>query len=140
MNQTRIYVPLAPAALRRLVAERSLAPPLHAHSVTERVERTYLGADEEEWEYAALCDAADAAGLLRESPGARRVVAAADVDPGWVELAKDTDTESAVVVAEEVPLRRVVAFHVDEAGGTDDDELLWYDATELDEVLRLVTG
>jgi hypothetical protein len=43
------------------------------------------------------------------------------------------------VVSEPVPLRRVVAFHVDEnAGDEGTSDLLWYDATELDEVLRLL--
>jgi hypothetical protein len=44
-----------------------------------------------------------------------------------------------VVVAEALPLARVVSFHVDETAGDDGmDDLLWYDVTELDEVLRLL--
>jgi hypothetical protein len=136
MNQTRIYVPLGTAAVRRLAAERRLGAPVHAHAVTDRVERSYPGADEEEWEYAALCDAAEAAALLRANPMDRRVVVAADVDPSWVSPGEGP--ESAVEVAEDVPLQRVVSFHVDEDGGADDEELLWYDATELDELLRLL--
>ncbi len=138
MNQTRIYVPLGASGLRRLAAERALSAPVHAHAVTDRVERAFPGADEEEWEYAALCDAAEAAAVLRESPSDRRVVAAADVDPAWVGPAKGEQTESSVEVAQDVPLQRVVSFHIDEDGAADDEELLWYDATELDELLRLL--
>ena len=67
----------------------------------------------------------------------KRVIVAADVDSDWV--AVEGEADSAVVVSEPVPLRRVVAFHVDEnAGDEGTSDLLWYDATELDEVLRLL--
>ena len=141
MTQTRIYLPLNGASLRGLASTRSLdGPPLAAFAVTAPLERSLPGADEEEWEYAALCDAVEAAAALRPGWDSKRVVAAADVDPEWVrERAGGAAPPSAVWVTEPVPLRLVVSFHVDEeAGAEGTDDLLWYDATELDEVLRLV--
>jgi hypothetical protein len=137
MSQTRIYLPLNAKGLRRLAAAREVGPaPLRAFAVTDRVERALPEGDEEEWEYAALTDAAAAASAAA-GPAHKRVIAAADVDPDWVNVEGDAD--SAVIVAEPVPLRRVVAFHVDEkAGDEGTSDLLWYDATELDEVLRLL--
>jgi hypothetical protein len=137
MSQTRIYLPLDAKGLRRLAADRELRPaPLQAFAVTDRVERALPEGDEEEWEYAALTDAAAAASAAAGS-GHKRVIAAADVEPDWVIVEGQAD--SAVVVSEPVPLRRVVAFHVDEnAGDEGTSDLLWYDATELDEVLRLL--
>ena len=137
MSQTRIYLPLDAKGVRRLAADREVGPaPLPAFAVTDRVERARPDGDEEEWEYAALTDAAAAAGAV-VGPAHKRVVAAADVDPDWVTVEGEAD--SAVRVAEPVPLRRVVAFHVDEnAGDEGTSDLLWYDATELDEVLRLL--
>ena len=44
-----------------------------------------------------------------------------------------------MTVSTAVPLAQVVSFHVDEeAGDQGMEDLLWYDATELDEVLRLL--
>ena len=40
-------------------------------------------------------------------------------------------------MTEPVPLRRVVSFHVDERRRGRHEDLLWYDATELDEVTQL---
>jgi hypothetical protein len=95
--------------------------------------------DEEEREYAALCDAVDAATLLREGQDAKRVVAAADVEADWVTDGGEGSALSAVEVGEALPLRRIVSFHIDESPGADGaEDLLWYDATELDEVTRLV--
>jgi hypothetical protein len=137
VSQTRIYLPLDRTGLRRLAADRQLGPaPLRAFAVTDRVERAVPDGDEELWEYAALAEAAAAAGDS-VGPGHKRVVAAADVEPAWVNVEGDSD--AAVVVREPVPLARFVAFHVDESAGDEGtSDLLWYDATELDEVLRLL--
>ena len=74
----------------------------------------------------------------------RRVVIAADVDPEWLAADKPKsppDSICAVELTEPVPLARVASFHIDERGASTDDAvaaavdaLLWYDATELDEV------
>jgi hypothetical protein len=140
MSQTRIYVPLNAARLRELVETRTLSvAPLAAFAVTSRLERSMPTGDEEEWEYAALCDAVDAATLLREGQDAKRVVAAADVEADWVKAGGEASALSAVEVTEALPLPRIVSFHIDESPGADGaEDLLWYDATELDEVTRLV--
>lgn len=140
MTQTRIYLPLAPDDVRRLAAQRQIGPaPIAAFSVTERVERADPTGLEEEWEYAALTEAVDAATLLQGTSVAKRVVAAADVDPGWVSTYGTREGLAAVTVSSVVPLARIVSFHVDEtAGDQGTEDLLWYDATELDEVLRLL--
>jgi pyruvate/2-oxoglutarate dehydrogenase complex dihydrolipoamide acyltransferase (E2) component len=140
MTQTRIYVALLPDAVRRLAAEREIGPaPVAAFGVTERIERADPTGLEEEWEYAALTEAAEAAAVLQGTTVAKRVVAAADVDPGTVAPDGTRDSLAAVTVSSAVSLRQVVSFHVDEeAGDQGMEDLLWYDATELDEVLRLL--
>lgn len=140
MTQTRIYVPLLPDAVRRLAADREIGPaPVAAFGVTERVERADPTGLEEEWEYAALTEAAEAAALLQGTAVAKRVVAAADVDPGTVASDGTRGSMAAVTVSTVIALRQVVSFHVDEeAGDQGMEDLLWYDATELAEVLRLL--
>ena len=140
MTQTRIYVALLPDAVRRLAAEREIGPaPVAAFGVTERIERADPTGQEEEWEYAALTEAAEAAALLQGTTVAKRVVAAADVDPGAVAADGTRDSLAAVTVSTVISLRQVVSFHVDEeAGDQGMEDLLWYDATELAEVLRLL--
>jgi hypothetical protein len=140
MTQTRIYIPLLPDAVRRLAADREIGPaPVAAFGVTDRVERADPTGLEEEWEYAALTEAAEAAALLQGNTVAKRVVAAADVDPGSVSSDGSRESLAAVTVESPVALRQVVSFHVDEeAGDQGMEDLLWYDATELDEVLRLL--
>ena len=140
MTQTRIYLPLLPDAVRRLAAEREIGPaPVAAFGVTGRVERADPTGAEEEWEYAALTEAAEAAADLQGTTVAKRVVAAADVDPGSVSPDGSRDALAAVTVSTPVSLRQVVSFHVDEeAGDQGMEDLLWYDVTELDEVLRLL--
>lgn len=141
MTQTRIYLTLTPGAVRRLATAREVAPaPVAAYAVTARLERAHP-ADliEEELEHAAFSEAAEAAIALQGNTIDKRVLAAADVDPAWVQPDGTRDQLSAVVISEPVPLRLVVSFHVDEsAGDTGLDDLLWYDVTELDEVLALL--
>jgi hypothetical protein len=140
MTQTRIYVPLVADAVRRLATDRELGPaPIAAFGVTERIERADPTGLEEEWEYAALTEAVDASALLQGTKVAKRVVAAADVDPEWVSTDGSREELGSVAVASTVPLARIVSFHVDETAGDQGmEDLLWYDATELDEVLRLL--
>jgi len=140
MTQTRIYLPLNAAGLRRLASDRAVSgSPVRAFAVTDRVERALPAGDEEEWEYAALVEAVEAATLVLPSLDERRMVAAADVEPSWVSGNGAGDSLAAVEVSQPVPLARVVSFHVDETPGDDGmADLLWYDATELDEVLGLL--
>lgn len=139
MTQTRIYVPLDADAVRRLAADRAVATtPVEAFAVTERLERMLPAGDEEEWEYAALTEAFEAADARRGTASTKRIVLAADVDPTWV-TSRSGDQLSAVQLTQPLALSRVVSFHVDESAGDDGmDDLLWYDVTELDEVLRLL--
>jgi hypothetical protein len=141
VTQTRIYLPLDAAGVRRLAQDREIGGSrgggLRAFAVTGQVERDHPLGDEEEWEYAALGEACDAATSLRGGAATKRVIVAADVDPTWVTAG--TGSAAAVMVSSPVPLSKVVAFHVDETAGDDGmQDLLWYDATELDEVLTLV--
>jgi hypothetical protein len=139
MTLARVYVPLTPAMVRDLADTRQISPaPVAAHAVTPRLERALPGSDEEEREYAALRDAAAAADALSAGSVVRRVVVAADVDSAWVDhrRGESSDVLSTVEITEPVPLRLVVSFHVDEVAGRHDDELLWYDVTELAEVVR----
>ena len=140
MTQTRIYVPLLPDAVRRLAADREIGPaPVAAFGVTERIERADPTGLEEEWEYAALTEAADAAALLQGTTVAKRVVAAADVDPGAVSSDGTRESLAAVTVASPVSLRRWCrSTSTRRPGDQGMEDLLWYDATELDEVLRLL--
>jgi len=140
MTQTRIYLPMTPDDVRRLAADREVGPaPLRAYAVTQRLERSSApDLLEEELEYAALTEAVERAAELQGNRVTKRVVAAADVDPAWVAGAEDAGL-AAVEVTQPVPLRLVVSFQVDETAGDQGlDDLLWYDATELDEVLRLL--
>ncbi|HYN30266.1 MAG TPA: hypothetical protein VES95_10420 [Dermatophilaceae bacterium] len=137
MPQTRVYVPLDPAGVATLRHGGSIGPPpIPAHAVTSRQGRPGLTTDVEELEHAAWSAAAAAAGG-RVSGHAPRVVASADVDSGdVVEVGGPEATE--VRVRAPVALRDVVSFHVDEVPGGPDRDLLWFDVTELDDVLALV--
>ncbi len=142
--QTRIYRPLTVAELRRLSRDGALGPaPTTAYAVTGDLRRGHPGADDEELEYLAFGDAA-------RSGADVRVVAAADVDDAdLAELLDPTLAVSAVRVTAEVPRRQVVSFHLAEAGSATDTAaptgpdgipaFSWYDATELDVVLDLLS-
>lgn len=140
--QTRIYLPLSVAALRRLSRDGVLdAPPLSAYAVTADLRREHPTADDEELEYLAFVDAAT-------STGPPRVVAAADVEADDVDPSgAASGAMSAVRVAASVPRRQVVSFHVADADGDPSTggggsggipEFSWYDATELEVVVSLL--
>jgi hypothetical protein len=111
----RIYVPTTVAGLAALHTTGRLAPaPLAAHAVTSALRASWVGADDEELEYAVLMAAAfDSLQLIAATSGEpRRVVVVADVD--------DADTQpgaedTAVTVADEVQLSRCSAVHVDDS-------------------------
>ncbi|HEV7196787.1 MAG TPA: hypothetical protein VGN19_12665 [Pedococcus sp.] len=140
MSQTRIYLPLNAVGLKHLSAARAVSgSPVRAFAVTDRVERSLPAGDQEEWEYAALTEAVEAATLILPTLEEKRVIAAADVDSTWVRGNGAGDSLAAVEVSHPVPLARIVSFHVDETAGDDGmSDLLWFDATELDEVLRVL--
>jgi|1186.fasta_scaffold76189_1 hypothetical protein len=139
MSPTRIYLPLDAARLRDLATTRVLGPaPLAAHGVTSNVRAGDPNGDQEGWEYVALGEAAEASAASLPAGERRRVVAAADVDDSWVSAADADGVASAVTVSQPVPMQRIASFHVDEKDVADDDELLWYDVTELDGLLDLL--
>jgi hypothetical protein len=143
MPLIRVYLPLAPGHLDALAAGEPLGPtPLAGHAVTTALGTPGLTTDEEELEHTAWLAAVDDAGAVMAragAQGARRVVASVDIEPSGVSSPVQPDVASRVVVAEEVPLRRVVSFHVDEEpGASGAQDLLWYDVTELDEVRALL--
>jgi hypothetical protein len=152
MPLQRIYLATTPAGLQALAATGSLGPaPLSAHTITAAVNRSTFGGDEEDQEYAAwLAAAADGRRLVGE--GGTRVVVSADVDAALIEdelpEARSAHEEAtgegrgtSVRITSAVPLKRIVAFHVDELPGGADPDLLWFDVTELADVLaRLGQG
>lgn len=143
---TRIYLPLNASMLRDLFTHGAVeGAPLPAHAVTDAVRASAPSAGQDEWEYVALNDAARTAGALLRPGERRRIVAAADVSADLLgpAAAADSAVESAVVVTDAVPLRRIASVHVDgdailEDDSAEDDDLLWYDVTELPAVLDLL--
>jgi hypothetical protein len=130
-TQTRVYVPLAAADLRRLADRGRLEPAAFtAYAVTTDLRREHPTADDDELEFLAFTDAA------RPSGASARLVAAADVDADVVtDLLDPAEPVSAVRVAATVSRRQVASFHVADVPGPD---YSWYDATELDVVLDLL--
>ncbi len=141
MPLTRVYLPLTAADLAALEAGDEVGrPPVPAHAVTPALGRPGLTTDEEELEHLAWLAATEEAGAT-SGAGARRVVAAADVDTEVVAHPTSPDRPSRVELTEPVRRRDVVSFHVDEQPGAQDPaDMLWYDVTELAEVRRLVAG
>ena len=119
----RIYLPATTTVLRTLVDEGSLEGPRTAFAVTPQLRRFYAvsdaEADVEELEYAALLAAARGSlRLLDVDPLAarRRVVVAADVPDGAVQVLDDDDTDAgAVRVSADVRLQDVASAHIDGA-------------------------
>ncbi len=140
MTVTRIYVPLNASRLRSLAQDRALAgAPFLAHAVTEAVRAEARAAGQDEWEYAALSDAVRSSAALLTSGESRRIVAAADVESEVVgSPVSGSIDESAVSISEPVALNRIASFHVDGDNSSEDDELLWYDVTELPAILALL--
>lgn len=176
---TRVYVPTTLPLLRRaadgsangghdlLPGADGVTDVVCAHAVTARIREWYTEGDDEEFEYAAMVEAAQASlRLLADDPQAprRRIVVAADVDDRLVVPDASHRYRSGVRIAGGVALRAVVSVHLDEddamatvdaacraladADAGDDDaaftveeaegfDLLWYDVTELPLVLAL---
>ncbi|MFJ8577124.1 DUF6912 family protein [Micromonospora sp. NPDC093277] len=160
----RVYVPATVPMLAGL-REPGLAAD-EAHAVTPELREWYAEGDEEELEYVAFTRTAqDALLLLRADPVAprRRVVVSADLPASSVGRVGGELGSSVVRLTGPVPLAAVAAIHVDGAeavgdvaaaaevvadaragdpdaqftvDGAEDHELEWYDATELDLLLR----
>ena len=159
----RVFVPGTLRLLRALREDR-LPAPLAAHAVTGALREWYVEGDGEELEYAASSEAAAASlRLLAVDPEAppRRVVVAAELPDEQVRPVAGS-ARSAVVVGVDLTADRVVSIHVDDEEAAADvaaaarsvpaadageeqaqltvedaegHELLWYDVTELDDLL-----
>lgn len=133
----RVYVPTTLAGLAALVDAGELPGPFVAHAVTDAVRAEWADSSEEEWEYEALCLAADdCADLWEEVPAERRrrVVVALDVPAATT---ADDDDPTLVRVTDAAPLRWVAAVHADlsAADAAADDDLCWFAASEVDQLL-----
>ena len=145
MPVIRLYVPIGGRDLDDLaqtgVLDVDRTSPRNAFAVTDELRSVAAGLDLEDLEFTAFSDAVAASAAARSMPGDRRIVVSADADPAWV-LEGDDLPVSRVRLVASVPMRRIASFHVDEtAGAATDvgaDDLLWYDATELDEVRALL--
>ncbi len=140
MTLTRVYIPLNASGLRSLDADRAIGgAPFLAYAVTAAAQAAAPTAGQDECEYAALSDAVRGSAALLTSVERRRIVAAADVMDEVVGPAPDGSIdESAVSILEPVALNRIASFHVDDDDADEDDELLWYDVTELPGILALL--
>jgi len=160
----RVYLPTTLVALSAL-RDSEITPPIRAHAVTAELREWYADGDAEELEYAAGDGAAhDSLRLLAADVAAprRRVVVAVDVPDAAV--AAGGPYHSSVTVSATLTREHVASVHVDGEEATadvaqavqalpaadagDDDaqfavdqaaghELLWYDVSELDDVLAL---
>lgn len=139
MTTVRCYVPVTLEQLTRLRDDRTLAGPLGAYAVTAAVRAANPTGDGEEWEYAALQQAAR--GLV--AADAPVLIAAVDIEAERVRTGASSD---AGVEIGDVDLPRVAALHLgdDVVGGqpdavasSGDVELSWYDTTELAHVIEL---
>lgn len=136
MPLVRVYIPLAPESLSALRQSGELGPaPVPAHAAVAAAARPAIGNDDEEREYAAWSAAASDA-AEQAATGVRRVIASADVDAAVVQ--RSAQDATAVELGSVVALPRIASFHVDEEAGGDIADLLWYDVTELDDVITLV--
>jgi len=161
----RVYLPATLPALAALRDKGELPPPGEAHAVTPDLREWYAEGDEEELEYVAFTRAAQGAlRLLRADAAAprRRVVVSVDLPPSAVRPGARELGSSLVVIGAAVPLAAVAAIHVDDAeagpdveaaaaviaeaeagdpdaqftvDGAEDHDLLWYDPTELDQLV-----
>ncbi|HEV2639716.1 MAG TPA: hypothetical protein VGX23_31580 [Actinocrinis sp.] len=144
----RVYLSATFAALADLARTGELGPaPLSGYAVTEALREAFDETDDEELEYFATTLAAEDSFRLVTEPSAagpaRRVVVVADLSDGQV--AADLDPPGAVRLAGPVPRSAIASYHVDEPDfaadpkdpeAAADQELLWYAAQELGDLLE----
>ena len=124
VRSARVYLPVSAAQLRLLAVTGELPGSHPVFTVSDARRRGDPQAEEEELEYDALCEAAEV------DLGPRRIVLAADVDlpPGEPHA------------VDGIARAQVVAVHVSQAGADEEEELLWYDVSELDQLLAELDG
>lgn len=120
----RVYLSAGTAGLSDLADGGALPAVTPAFAVTAQARSAGPGLDEEELEYEAFRAAED---HLREA-GEIPVVVSADVPAAHV---VDEGDGHRVRLVEGVELTAVVCLHAAQPGAGEDEELLWYDATEL---------
>jgi hypothetical protein len=117
----RVYIPVTHRVLRDLVGSGGLGPsPLVGFAVTGDLRESYAEGDDEELEYAAMTAAARSALTMlaqADDEPPRRMVLAVDVDeatpiPGH--------GAAGVELSHVVPMRQLVAVHVDTEEAEDD--------------------
>ena len=132
---TRVYVPSSTGGLQNLLLSGGVGPvPVLAHAVTADLRSALPDAGEEEWEYAALTSAAqDSIGLIADEDRPCRVVVVAEAE---TVLPVPEGEPSLVEIVEVVPLRNVVALHLDSDDAAEDVAAareVWSAAQEGDE-------
>ncbi len=145
----RAYLAVGAEGLRSIVEDGPLGSPranepaadggtgAAAYAVTAASRALYPGSDEEDLEYEAMRAARQACA----SQGALPVVLAVDVpdeqvvDGGFGASPTEVFT---VRLTEPVPRNAVVSAHAELDGR--DEELSWYDATELDQLVALLAA
>ncbi|MDO5740104.1 MAG: hypothetical protein Q4P07_08155 [Ornithinimicrobium sp.] len=145
MATVRCYLPLSVRQLEALSRDRHLRGPLDAFAVTEAVRAANPAGVEDEWEYAALQQAA------RGQAEAGQPILIAAIDLAKADVTRDDKAVSASVHIGDLDLPRVASLHLGddvvagqagvlEAGTVQVGsaiELSWYDTTELDHVVEL---
>jgi hypothetical protein len=130
MAVARVYLAVGQSGLRALLAKGSLGPSdVAAYTVTPQARADHPDLDEEGLEY-------DAYALASEDPAhgaGPTVVLAADIPKQWVQPAGPEEAFAARL-SHAVQLGWVVSAHVQAPGSSSEEELAWYDASELDEV------
>lgn len=143
--RVRVYLPATMAELATLASARVLRPSALGYCVTPALQRIDPGAERDEWEFEAFCDAAAASIALIEATVPRRVVVSVDVDPAVLAPRPNAGT-TAVQLGDDVPLSAVAAVHVDGLDAVphvaavlageppdslDEVALEWYDPAEI---------
>lgn len=112
----RVYVPGTMATVQALATDGELPGGLTAFAVTPGLREWYVDEDIEELEYAAMLEAARASLRLLdsdESAPRRRVVVAAEVPDGAVQVRDDLD-RGVVQLNDAVSLAGIASVHVDD--------------------------
>jgi hypothetical protein len=112
----RVFLPSTMPDLTRAVQAGQVGP-VPGFAVTPSLRESYASGDEEELEYTALTEAARASlRMLAADPAApaRRVVLAAELPAEQVRWDPQDGELGRVLIAEAVPLSRLIAAHVDD--------------------------
>src|ERR1700678_58110 len=114
----RVFLPSTLPALASALRADQVGPgPMPGFAVTPALREAYASGDQDELEYTALTEAARASlRMLAADPAAppRRVVLAAELPAEQVRWDPRDGESGRVLIAEPVPLARLIAAHVDD--------------------------